>query len=150
MDSANSVLGCTSLTSFIHTLFSTADFVENTGHTSRMLTEEELATRLYAHFNDRNIAAIFEILTPDVQWINRPKDIHVRGLEELRDHWEGYWKVATIELNPLRVKSIADGMLVDVRERISTPKDGLIFDGRVGHRYKLIEGKIAQCEIVDV
>ena len=45
--------------------------------------------RAYRLFNDREIDALFEMMTPDVEWPDAPRSAVLRGPSEIRPHWEG-------------------------------------------------------------
>ena len=108
-----------------------------------------LAEALYSRFANRDIEAMLELIRKDVEWVNEPKDIHIRGKEQLRSVWMNPNPAAKVQFDILSVEPNADGMLVTVQEKVWMDGE-LIFDGPVGHRYTVRDGLVARCDIVDV
>ena len=100
-------------------------------------------------YNARDVDGVAKFLHDDVEWVNEPKEIHVRGLEELRAGWVRQKDVAIVHFDITRVTSKENGFFVVVQEKVWTPEKELLFDGPVGHDYKLKDDKIIRCDIVD-
>ena len=113
------------------------------------MDEKALAEALYGRFAIRDIEAMLELIRDDVEWVNEPKDIHIKGKEQLRSVWANPDPAVEVQFDILKVAAETNGMLVTVQEKVW--KEGeLVFDGPVGHRYTVLEGLIARCDIVDV
>ena len=110
---------------------------------------EKLAHRMYERFNARDVEGVAEHLHADVEWVNAPKGIHIKGIKDLRDSWTRQKDIAIVHFDVTRVVSAADGFFVTVQEKVWTPDKELLFDGPVGHDYKVSDGKIIRCDIVD-
>lgn len=113
------------------------------------MDHNQMARALYGRFNARDVDGVAELLHADVEWVNEPKEIHVRGLDELRAGWIRQKGVAIVHFDITSVTSKEDGFFVVVQEKVWTPEKELLFDGPVGHDYKLKEDKIIRCDIVD-
>ncbi len=110
---------------------------------------EKLARNLYEKFNVRDVDAVAGFLHPQVEWVNKPKKIHVQGLEKLRESWVKQKGVAIVHFDVTSVKPKKGGFFVVVQEKVWTPEKRLLFDGPVGHDYKMRDGKIIRCDIVN-
>lgn len=113
------------------------------------MDHNQIADALYQRFNARDIDGIFGLLHDDVEWVNEPKNIHIVGLEKLRELWIKQKNAAIVHFDITSVRPKADGFFVVVQEKVWTPDKELLFDGPVGHDYKLSDEKIIRCDIVD-
>ncbi len=57
----------------------------------RMDHDEETIRQLYDRFNDRDMEAVFSLLTDDVAWANGMDGTHVHGKEAIREYWAHQW-----------------------------------------------------------
>lgn len=110
---------------------------------------EKLARNLYERFNARDIDAVAGFLHLQVEWVNEPKGLYVQGLDRLRALWTKQKGVAIVHFDVTSVASTAGGFFVVVQEKVWTPEKELLFDGPVGHDYKVKDQKIIRCDIVD-
>lgn len=110
----------------------------------------QLILELYDRFNAKDIDLVFTKLHENVEWVNEPKGIHVRGIRDLKTLWLQQWDAVTIHLTPKRMQQSSDGTLVQVQEILTTHTGEQFFDGLVGHLYRFQDGLIARCDIVDV
>lgn len=112
------------------------------------MTHEKLIQSLYERFNARDIESLLELLQPDVEWVNEPKESHVCGVDELRGHWTRQKNAARVHFDIVSSTPGEKGAFVVVQEKVWV-NDELIFDGPVGHDFTVRDGKIVRCDIVD-
>jgi|GEM_PF-3978868 len=108
-----------------------------------------LIKELYASFNSSDRDRIHQHYHPDVEYVNAPKGIHLRSLEELQAQWRDHAGKVGIKLTPLQVFPIPGGVFSRVREVLTTPNGEVFFDGLVGHAYQLEGEQIRRCDILE-
>ncbi len=113
------------------------------------MNENELAQAMYGRFAEKDVEGMLEFIHADVEWVNEPKGMHIRGKDALRKAWTNPNPAARVQLDISDVQQLPAGMLVTVQEKVWID-DEMVFDGPVGHKYTLRDGKIARCDIVDV
>lgn len=113
------------------------------------MEQKQLAQSLYERFNVGDIDRMVELLHPDIEWVNEPKDQYTQGKESLHAAWSQIGKIAKVHFDIVSSTPTEKGMFVVVQEKIWKPEDELIFDGPVGHDYTILDGKIRRCDIVD-
>ena len=113
------------------------------------MTPEELITTLYARLGQRDREGMLELIAEDVEWVNEPKDIHIRSKDELRALWTKYMDAARIEMDATSITLTDKGAKSIVRERVWNLNGELLFDGPVGHDYVVENTLIRRCDIVD-
>ena len=116
---------------------------------SKLTNHDQMAQSLYERFNNRDVDGVIELLHADVEWVNEPKGLHVRGLDELRALWKRQKGAAIVHFDITRVTPREHGFFVVVQEKVWKHDKELLFDGPVGHDYKLKDKKIVRCDIVD-
>lgn len=112
--------------------------------------QDQLIVELYDRFNAKDIDLVFANLHENVEWVNEPKGVHVRGIRDLKTQWLQQWDAVAIHLTPKRIQNLNEGTLVHVQEVLTTHSGKQFFDGLVGHLYQFRDGLIARCDIVDV
>lgn len=110
---------------------------------------EKLAHDLYKKFNARDADGVAEFLHPDVEWINKPKSLYIHGLDKLRASWTKQKDIAIVHFDVTSVTPKKGGFFVVVQEKVWTPDKKLLFDGPVGHDYRVKDAQIIRCDIVD-
>lgn len=71
-----------------------------------------LLTRLYAAFNDRDVATLVGGMHPDVSWPNFLEGGRVEGREALTAYWTGQFAMVTPEASPIEMRELPDGRIV--------------------------------------
>jgi hypothetical protein len=71
-----------------------------------------LLTRLYAAFNDRDVATLVGGMHPDVSWPNFLEGGRVEGREALTRYWAGQFAIVTPEASPIEMLELPDGRIV--------------------------------------
>lgn len=109
----------------------------------------DLIKALYASFNSADRDRIHQHYHPEVEYVNAPKGIHLRSLEELQAQWRDHAGKVGIKLTPLQVFPIPGGVFSRVREVLTTPDGDVFFDGLVGHAYQIEGDQIRRCDILE-
>jgi hypothetical protein len=112
-------------------------------HATRAMLES-----LYARFNARDIDAVLERLTDDVDWPNGWEGGYLRGREEVRAYWTRQWAEIDGTVTPQAFSTEPDGRIdVTVHQRVKD-RDGVLLSGStVHHVYRLHGDRIAHMEI---
>jgi ketosteroid isomerase-like protein len=111
----------------------------------------ELKKRLmaiYAAFNARDIDAVLEHMTADVDWPNAWEGGRVHGHEGVRDYWTRQWSTIDPIVEPLSVLTRPDGSVaVEVHQAGRTLDGELLGQARVLHIYVFRDGLIAAMDV---
>jgi hypothetical protein len=103
---------------------------------------------LYQAFNARQIDAVLERLTPDVDWPNGMEGGRVHGREAVRDYWLRQWAVIDPSVTPRRVTTDEAGqVVVDVHQIVRDRTGQVLADRMVQHVYTFRDGLIARMDI---
>jgi ketosteroid isomerase-like protein len=121
--------------------------------------EIKILERIYDRFNARDIDGVLTALTDDVAWANGMDGGHVHGREAVRAYWTRQWSMVSPRVEPVGFHRTADGAIFaevrqSVRDLAGNPLQGQathgLQDKRVGHVFRLREGKVARFDIQDV
>jgi hypothetical protein len=109
---------------------------------------QELIIQAYKDFNNRNIEAVFESMSPEVVWPNGWEGGYVKGFDEIRNYWTRQWMEIDPVVNPIAFKKIGETKLeVEVQQIIKDKTGKLLFDGLVKHIYTFESGLIKSMQI---
>jgi hypothetical protein len=104
--------------------------------------------QLYRAFNARDIDAVLQQMTDDVEWPNAWEGGRVRGPEAVRDYWRRQWSAIDPSVDPVEIDTRTDGTIAVEVDQVVRDLDGTILgEGRVVHVYTLREGLIARMDV---
>ncbi len=107
--------------------------------------------QLYERFNARDIDAVLEMLTPDVDWPNGWEGGYLRGRDEVRAYWTRQWGEINGTVVPQAFATTPDGRIdVTVHQVVKDLEGELISDSTVHHVYRLRDDRIEHMEIKGV
>jgi ketosteroid isomerase-like protein len=113
-----------------------------------MYTNQELIQNAYQAFNARNIDALLQVMHPQVKWPRAWEGDYAHGHEEVRAYWERQWQEINPMVTPVAFRDRPDGALeVEVDQLVKDLEGNIIFDGKVGHVYRIKDGLIEQMDI---
>lgn len=114
------------------------------------MTNEELLTRAYEAFNRRDIDAVLDLMSDDVDWPNAMEGTRVRGKQAVRDYWTHQWEVADPRVDPVGITERPDGVTVVRVDQVVKTLDGtVISEGPLDHEYRIENGLIAHMDVRD-
>jgi hypothetical protein len=103
---------------------------------------------MYAAFNARDIDALLEQMTPDLDWPNAWESGRVHGHEEVRDYWSRQWSVIDPSVEPVAFNARPDrSVAVEVDQVVRGPDGAVPAKGRVVHVYTFRDGLIARMDV---
>ena len=96
--------------------------------------------RAYRLFNDRHVDALFEMMSPDVEWPDVANAAVLRGASQIRSYWEAQFAVANPRVEPTEFFSVGDDVVAVVDQRV-LGLDGSLLAGpaTVFHRYSFAD-----------
>ena len=113
-----------------------------------MTNEELLIRRAYAAFNARETDAAFLCMREDVVWPKASEGGRVEGKAAIRAYWTRQWAEFDPYVEPLEVTEGSDGTFaVRVHQVVKSLEGELLFNGEVGHVFRVVEGLIAGMEL---
>jgi hypothetical protein len=90
----------------------------------------------YRRFNARDVDALLEVMTDDVEWPDVANDAVLHGKQAIRSYWQAQFAASDPRVEPLDVIEVGDDLVVVVDQRVAD------LDGRplaapavVFHRY---------------
>jgi hypothetical protein len=107
-------------------------------------------TALYDAFNARDIDAVTAQFAPDVNWPNAWEGGRVVGRAAVRDYWLRQWEVIDPDVQPRRVRELADGRVEVLVHQVVRDRDGdLLGEAVVLHTYTFSGPLIARMDVGD-
>jgi ketosteroid isomerase-like protein len=116
------------------------------------VNREEVLRETYRAFNNRDIDAVLERLSPDVDWPNAWEGGRVVGHDAVRDYWTRQFAEISGHVEPEAFTEEPDGAVtVDVHQVVHDAKSGeLLSDSRIRHRYWFDEdGLVTRMEVFE-
>lgn len=108
----------------------------------------QLIRKAYEAFNNRDIDAALQLMSPDVQWPNGWEGGYVYGHDGVRAYWTRQWKEIDPHVSPLSITQEADKRISVLVQQLVKDKTGkLLFEGQVSHIYTIDKGLITHMEI---
>lgn len=115
-----------------------------------MKSEQELLTRTYAAFNQRDIDSILPLMHPEVDWPNGMEGGRMRGHRAVRNYWERQWTVIDPRVEPLSFTADGSGQtVVEVHQVIRDLGGQTLADRIVHHVYAFRDGLIERMDIIE-
>jgi hypothetical protein len=112
------------------------------------MDEDRRLRRLYEAFNARDIDAVLDAMTDDVDWPNAWEGGRLRGKGPVRDYWNRQWAEIDPRVEPASVAALSDGRFaVDVDQTVRDRAGSLLGSGRVRHVYTLVDGLVARMDV---
>ncbi len=107
--------------------------------------------RLYRAFNAREIDALLDEMTDDVDWPNAWEGGRLLGHEAVRDYWTRQWSEIDPTVEPVDVVTRPDGSIaVEVAQTVRALDGSVIVENRVRHVYVLRDGLIARMDVEEL
>ena len=107
--------------------------------------------RLYRAFNAREIDALLNEMTSDVDWPNAWEGGRLKGHESVRDYWTRQWSEIDPSVEPVDVVTRSDGAVaVEVAQTVRALDGSVIAENRVRHVYALRDGLIARMDVEEL
>jgi cation diffusion facilitator family transporter len=114
----------------------------------RVAYDDGMLRDLYAKFNARDIEAVLEHLTEDVDWANGMTGGRVHGRAAVREYWTEQFTQIDGRVEPVEITELADGRVaVSVHQVVRTPAGELLSDAVVTHTYSFDDGLVSRMEI---
>lgn len=110
---------------------------------------EEMLRRMYAAFNAREVEAVLERMTPDVEWPNAWEGGRVQGKDAVAGYWRRQWAEVSSNVEPLAFDDQPDGTIaVTVAQAVDDAKSGeRLSESTVVHRYRIEDGLISRMDV---
>ncbi|WP_051324337.1 cation diffusion facilitator family transporter [Candidatus Solirubrobacter pratensis] len=114
----------------------------------RVAYDDGMLRDLYAKFNARDIEAVLEHLTDDVDWANGMTGGRVHGRAAVREYWTNQFTQIDGHVEPVAITELPDGRTaVEVHQVVRTPDGELLSDTHVTHTYEFRDGLVSRMEI---
>jgi len=115
-----------------------------------MKSEQELLTKVYAAFNERDIDSILAVMHPEVDWPNGMEGGRMRGQCAVRGYWERQWTIVNPRVEPAGFVTDPEGnTVVEVHQVVCDLEGKVLADRTVHHVYSIRDGLIERMEIVE-
>ncbi|WP_433222834.1 nuclear transport factor 2 family protein [Dactylosporangium sp. CS-047395] len=110
--------------------------------------QQALLEELYAAFNARDIPALLDAMTENVEWPNGWEGGTVHGREQVRDYWLRQWAEINPTVTPEGFAEEPDGRIaVTVHQVVRGKDDALLADQMVTHVYRFSGARVQAMEI---
>lgn len=110
--------------------------------------ELSFLTRLYGHFNARDMEAVLAAMHEDVIWANGMEGGHVHGRDGVRSYWTRQWAMIDPHVEPVGFsKGPEEEIIVEVHQVVHDLTGTLLSDQMVGHIFKIEDGLIRRFDI---
>ena len=112
-----------------------------------MDTEQRLR-ELYDAFNARDVDAVLDAVTDDVDWPNAWEGGRLHGKEAMRSYWTRQWAEIDPRVEPVELAERDDGRIaVAVEQTVLDLDGGLIAKRSVRHVYAFKDGLVARMDV---
>jgi ketosteroid isomerase-like protein len=109
---------------------------------------EDLLTRMYAAFNQRELDTLLNCLHPDVDWPNGWEGGRLHGCDAVRDYWQRQWRAIDPRVEPTAFhRDGPDTVRVRVHQVVRDLCGQVQFDGTVAHVYEFTDGLVRRMTI---
>jgi hypothetical protein len=114
------------------------------------MTTQELISHVYRAFNERDVDAIFAVMSEDVSWPKASEGGRVIGKQGIRDYWTRQWAEFDPRVDAIEVVDHKNGKVeVRVRQFVRNLNGDLLSDTEVRHIYTVADGLIQRMDIKD-
>lgn len=115
-----------------------------------MSGEVELLKHVYERFNARDMETVLAAMHEDVVWANGMEGGHVHGRDGVRSYWTRQWAMVDPHVDPVGFAVGPDGeIIVEVDQVVHDLEGRLLVDQRVGHIFRVEDGRIKRFDIRD-
>jgi hypothetical protein len=110
----------------------------------------EVLMEVYRAFNTRDIDAVLNHMTPDVDWPNGMTGGRKHGRAAVRKYWERQWKEIDPRVDPLQIDFDAlRNAHVRVHQLVRSLDGAVLHDKKIEHVYSFDGPFISRMDIVD-
>jgi hypothetical protein len=114
------------------------------------MTTQELISHVYCAFNERDVDAIFAVMSEDVSWPKASEGGRVIGKRGIRDYWMRQWAEFDPRVDAIEVVDRKNGEVeVRVRQLVKNLHGDVLSDTEVRHVYTVADGLIQRMDIED-
>ena len=114
------------------------------------MDHEDRLRALYASFNARDVDAVLDAVTPDVDWTNAWEGGRLHGRAEVREYWTRQWAVIDPTVEPRSIATLPDGRVaVEVEQTVRDLQGEVIAGGTVHHVYTFRDGLVSRMDVED-
>jgi len=78
----------------------------------------ELLRLAYRHFNDRELDALFALMTDDVEWPDVARAAVLHGADEIRPYWEDQFAVTDPRVTPTDFIPVGEDLVVVLDQQV--------------------------------
>jgi hypothetical protein len=112
------------------------------------MTTQELISHVYRAFNERDVDAIFTVMSEDVSWPKASEGGRVIGKQGIRDYWTRQWAEFDPRVDAIEVIDHKNGEVeVRVRQLVRSLNGDVLSDAEVRHVYTVADGLIQRMDI---
>jgi hypothetical protein len=114
------------------------------------MTTQELISHVYSAFNERDVDAIFAVMSDEVSWPKASEGGRVIGKQGIRDYWTRQWAEFDPRVDAIEVIDRKNGKVeVRVRQLVRDLHGDVLSDTEVRHVYAVADGLIQRMDIED-
>jgi ketosteroid isomerase-like protein len=123
--------------------------VESKQAQSQANDHEHLLRRAYAAFNDRDLDAVLQLMSGEVDWPNAIDGGRLAGHASVREYWSRQFREIDSRVEPENFTDLGDGRLaVTVHQQVRDAQGKLLSDSHLMHVYEFTpDGKVASMHI---
>jgi hypothetical protein len=114
------------------------------------MNREDRLRQVYESFNARDIDAVLDAMTEDVDWPNAWEGGRVHGRESVRDYWTRQWAEIDPTVEPVGFSTRPDGSVaVEVAQLVRSLDGEPLGEGRIVHVYTFDGDLVARMDVED-
>lgn len=103
----------------------------------------DLLREAYRHFNARDLDALLDLMTDDIEWPDVANRAVLRDKDAIRRYWEAQFEVADPKVEPLDVLDAGADLVVAVDQRVTDHQGELLAPPTVVfHRYTFVGDQV--------
>jgi hypothetical protein len=112
------------------------------------MTTQELISRAYSAFNQRDIDGALVLMSENVSWPKASEGGRVVGKQEIRDYWTRQWAEFDPRVDVLEVVDRGAGKTdVKVHQLVKNLKGDVLSDTELWHVYAIANGLIERMDL---
>src|SRR5438477_10024196 len=103
---------------------------------------------LYAAFNARDIVAVLDTTSEDVDWPNAWEGGRLHGRKAVRAYWMRQWAEIDPHVEPGSIRLRPDGRVaVEVRQIVRTLAGDVLSENQIIHVYEIRNGLVTRMDV---